>query len=338
MEVIQKVLTAYNIYPLHVDKITDNVHKINDGNRDYALKRSSFISERETRVWTHVYEQAYHQNLVSVLPVYLTKEGEMYTVQNQNVYYLTPWLEAAVTQIEKRTIEQFYRVIGNIHTKTRQVHTVPSSDFLPGFQEYASYCDHVQEELLGFVERFEKNRYMSPFELTVCTHYRDVNFALKEMKRRIELLMDIKEDTISWNASLCHFNLQFDHMLETRQLHIINWEKAHYENATLDLAAFFKNETKNFNAPTNDVIDLFNIYMSENELTKTELYMLSIYLLDPTPYISNVQKYNDRTSGRSIINQTKMLQHTYRQIMFALQWSKYVEDEFETLELDDLES
>jgi len=338
MEVAQKVLTAYNIYPLHVEKITDNVHKINDGNRDYALKRSRFTSEREIRLWTHVYEQAHHQNLVSVLPVYLTKAGKMHTIQNQNVYYLTPWLEAAATQNEKRTIEQFYRVIGNIHMKTKQVHTVSSTDFLPGFKEYMSYCDEIQEELLGFVEKFEKNRYMSPFELSVCTHYRDLNFALKEMKRRIDLLLDIEEKTIPWNSSLCHFDLQSEHILQTRQLHLINWEKASYDNAFMDLAAFFKNESKKFNAPTNDMIDLFNIYMHENELTKQELYILSIYLLDVTPYITSIQQYNNRKSGGSIVNQTKMIQYTYRQIMFGLKWSKFVEDEFETLEIDDLES
>jgi spore coat protein YsxE len=338
MEVAQKVLTAYNIYPLHVKKITDNVHKINDGNRDYALKRSSLTSEQEIRVWTHVYEQAYHQTLVSILPVYLTKDGELYAIQNQNVYYLTPWLEAADIQRDKQSIEQFYRVIGNIHAKTRQVHTITASEFLPGFREYASYCGQVQEELLGFVERFEKNRYMSPFELSVCTHYRDVDIALKEMKRRIELFTDLKEETIPWNSSLCNFSLEFDHMLQTRQLHLINWEKARYENASMDLAAFFKNETKNFNAPTDDAIDLFSIYMNENELTKLELYMLSIYLLDPAPYITMVKKYNERGSGESMMNQTKMLQHTYRQILFGLKWSNFVEDKFETLDTDDLES
>jgi spore coat protein YsxE len=338
MEVTQKVLTAYNIYPLHVEKITGNVHKINDGKRDYALKRSSLTGDREIKVWKHVYEQAYYQNLVSILPVYLTNERQLYTIQNENVYYVTPWLEAADTQKEKKTIEQFYRLIGNIHLKTKQVHTVHTSEFLPGFQKYAAYCDHLREELLGFVEQFEKNRYMSPFELTVCTHYRDVDFALKEMQRRVDLLMDIEEETISWNYSICHFNLRFDHMLKTRRLHLINWEKARYENASLDLAAFFKNESKNFHAATDDIIELFSIYMNENELTKTELYILSIYLLDPSPYINMVQKYNDGRSGKSMMTQTKILQHTYRQILFALKWSKFVEDEFETLEIDDIES
>lgn len=338
MEVAYKVLTAYNIYPVHVENITANLWKVSDGNRDYALKRSKLNSGKEIQVWKHVYEQAYRQNLVSILPVYLTKEGELYTIQNQNVFYVTPWLEAARIQKDKATIEQFYRVIGNIHAKTRQVQTISVNEFLPAFREYGSYCDHVQTELLGFVKNFERNRYMSPFELAVCTHYRDAEFSLRELKKRIEQLTEIEEDTIPWRFSLCHFHLQFDHVLKTPQLHLINWEHARYDNASLDLAAFFRNEMKRFDAPADDAIDLFNVYMSENELTKIEIYLLTIYLLDPTPYLTWVQNYDARRSGKPMMHQTKMLQQTYRQLLFGLKWSKYVEDEFETLELDDLES
>lgn len=338
MEVAQKVLAAYHIYPLHIEKITDNVYKVSDGNRDYALKRSGLNNEREIQLWRHTYEQAYNQNLLTILPVYLTKDGELYAIHNQHVYYLTPWLEGAGVQKDKSTIEQFYRVLGNIHAKTRQVQTITTTDFLPGFQEYASYCHQAQESLLGFVERFEKNRYMSPFELSVCTHYRDIDYSLKEINRRIQQFMDIGEETVPWTLNLCHADLQFNHMLKTRQLHIINWEKVRYDNAAMDLAAFFRNEMKHFDAPSEDMIDLFKVYMNENELTKIELNLLAIYLLDPVPYIKKLQNYTERRSAESMVNQTKMLQQTYRQLRFGLKWSNYVEKEYELLELDDLES
>src|SRR5690625_803697 len=321
MEVVQKVLAAYNIYPLQIEQITDNVYKVSDGNSDYALKRSSLNNERETQLWRHVYEQAYHQHFLSILPVYLTKDEELYSIQNQDVYYLTPWLDEASVQKDKQTIEQFYSVIGNIHAKTRQVQTVAAQEFLPDFQEYAAYCNHVQESLLGFVEGYEKNRYMSPFELSVCTQYRDVDNSLKELKRRTQQIIDMEEDTVPWSFSLCHSNLQFSHMLKTRQLHLINWEKVRYDNAAMDLSVFFKNEMKQFNAPADDMVNLFKVYMRENELTKTELYMLSVYLLDPGPYIKLVKNYTDFRSGESMVNQTKMLQQAYRQLLFGLKWS-----------------
>ncbi|GAB3797168.1 hypothetical protein [Virgibacillus kimchii] len=338
MEIVQKVLAAYNIYPLHIEQITENVYKVSDGNRDYALKRSILNNEHEARIWKHVYEQAYHQNLNSVLPVYLTAKGELYAIQNQHIYYLSPWLEEAVVQKDKKTIEQFYRTIAYIHARTRQVQTAETSEFLPGFREYRSYCDHVQQSLLGFVEQFEKNRFMSPFELSVCTHFRDVEYSLMEMKRRIEQLMEIEEDTIPWSISLCHCNLEFSHMLKTRQLHLINWENVRYDNPTRDLVSFYKNEMKNYYAPTDEAIDLFKNYMNENELTKIELYILTIHLLDPTPYLTIVQNYTERKSGESMMHQTKILQQTYRQILFGLKWSRYVENEYDTLDLDELDS
>jgi spore coat protein YsxE len=338
MEMDQKIFAAYHIYPLHIEQITENMHKVSDGNKDYALKRSSLKNEQEAEVWKHVYEQANHHNLQSILPVYLTGEGKLYTIQNQNIYYLSPWLEAANVEKDKKTLEQFYHTIGQIHAKTRQVQTVDTSAFLPGFKEYASYCSNIQQSLLAYVEHFEKNRYMSPFELSVCTHFRDLDFSLMEIKRRLEQLMEIEDNTIPWNISLCHSNLQFSHMLRTRQLHLINWEKSRYDNAAMDLAAFFKNEMKKFDAPTEDAIDLFNNYMKENELTKSELYLLSIYLLDPAPYITLVEEYAKRKSGKPLIEQTKMLEEAYRLIIFGIKWSNFIEKEYETLDLDDLDS
>jgi hypothetical protein len=124
--------------------------------------------------------------------------------------------------------------------------------------------------------------------------------------------------------------------LHGNQTYFINWENASYTNAVHDLTRFFISETGVYDAPVKEMIDRFHVYMEENELTKSELYLLTINLLDPASYISCVEKYP--ASQETMAHQLKMLMHAYRRIIFGLHWSNYVEKTYETLVLDDLES
>ncbi|UJL44977.1 hypothetical protein KFZ58_11135 [Virgibacillus sp. NKC19-16] len=334
MEVLKKVLNSYTVYPLAIEEVTERLFRVSDGQREYALKMS-LLSKESLVDFENVYHTAFSKNISTILPVYLTKNGNLYMEMDQTIFYLTPWIETPNTEKNSQLIEHLYKNMGTVHAKTKQTQSISTERLIHEFTTYKAFCEHTSKEFLAFVEQFEKNRFMSPFELLVCTHYRDLEFALKEITKRIEQLIDEQEEETTWNFSLCHGNLRFSHTLGG---HVINWENAYYENAVMDLAAFFKQEVSHYDRPRVALMEQFSTYNHENELNQNEWHLLIIYLLNPTNYLKIVQQYVGDPSTDTMVNRVRKLQHAHRQLLFGLQFSSFVETEYETSILDDLES
>ncbi|GAB3050148.1 phosphotransferase [Virgibacillus ainsalahensis] len=337
MELIKKVLNSYAVYPQQIEEKTDRLFRISDGHREYALKQS-LLSEGTVANWENVYHAAFSQNISSILPVYQTQKGNLYVEMDQSIFYLTPWIEASAAQNRKQIIENLYQSIGNVHAKTKKSVSVSTENLASEFNTFKAFCENTHRDIFSYVQQFEKNRYMSPFELLVCTHYRDLEYATKEIKKRIDQLTNKKEEKTQWNYSLCHGNLKFSHLLHGNQSFLINWENAYYDNAVMDLASFLNNETLYYDQPGELLIEMFSTYYKENELTKDEFYLLIIYLLNPANYLKTVQQYVNNTTHDTMINRIIKLQHAYRRLLFGLHWSRYVEEEYESITLEDLEN
>lgn len=334
MEILKKVLNSYAIYPLAIEEVTERLFRVSDGQREYALKKS-LLTKESLADWENVYHIAFSQNVAAILPVYLTKNGNLYMEMNQTIFYLTPWVETPDTEQYSQLIGNLYKNMGTVHAKTKQTQTISTERLIREFTTYKAFCEHTMNELFAFVEQFERNRFMSPFELLICTHYRDLEFALKEITKRIDQLIDEQEEEITWNVSLCHGHLRFSHTLGS---HVINWENAYYENAVMDLAAFFKQEVSYYDRPVDALMEKFSTYNHENKLNQNELHLLIIHLLNPTNYLKIVQQYDGNPYTDTMVNRVRKLQHSHRQLLFGLQFSNYVETEYETSILDDLES
>lgn len=337
MDTIKKVLDIYGVYPMTIDKITDRVYRVNDGRFEYALKQSSMRKETIAN-WEKTYQQAFEQNLSMILPVYITKNGELYAELEDSIYYLTPWIDAEKMKRDKQNIEILFRNLGMVHAKTKKEQMIAADAFIRNFDTYRLFCEDTAANLLSTVEQFEKSRYMSPFELLVCTQYRDLEYALKEIYKRLERLTNQEDEKISWNYSLCHGHLNFSHMLFSNQPYLLNLEKAKIDSAVMDLAALFKSEIRYYDSPSEALIEQFSSYTGENELTDNELQLLAVHLLDPAEYSSIIQDVvNERTDGSTVTDMIR-LQHAYRRIIFGLQLSSYIEKEYEMAVFDDLES
>ncbi|EQB35814.1 hypothetical protein M948_12305 [Virgibacillus sp. CM-4] len=336
LDAIKTILNAYSVQPFYIEHETGHLFRIQDGHQQYALKQSD-LSEQTVSMWEKVFREAYAENLYTILPVYLTTEGNIYKKHHDRIYYLTPWRGKALTNFNESSIRDVFQSLGTIHAKTKRVRNIPNETFIDRFTNYQKETEERQKKLLHFVENYEKNHYMSPFELLVCTQYRDIDFALKESMRRIDQLLYEQKEDEAWNYSLCHGNLQASHILSSPdQIFFINWEDAMYEYPSLDLSIFFKNETSMYDAPTNLFIQAFDSYMNENELSKKELYMLAIQLLDCQPYLQLLEAHGN--SKETMIEQIVSLQHVFRRILFGLQLSAYIEQEYDSFDIDDLES
>ncbi|SDQ46002.1 hypothetical protein [Virgibacillus salinus] len=324
-EVIHKIAEKYGIHPYKIEQISKRLFRISDGKHYYALKQSN-LTESNLEVWEYVYHQAYTQNIQSILPVYLTKQSKLYEVNNQSFYYLTPWLSSYKLD-HQQLIKNLYNAIGEIHVKTKRTQFIQTDTLISKFTDYQKYVAELYKRELYFVELFEKYKFMSPFELLVCTHFRIMDNVLTVLNNCIDLFISQMQNDKEWNYSLCHGNLNLEHILHHNDTYILNWEKANYDNAIVDLSILLKQLVRNYDQSSSQLTDSFSAYTNNNILKKSELYLLAIYLLNPYPYIKKIQDYIDNPSNDTMINQVKELQYTSRQLSFGLKWFEFVEKE-----------
>ncbi|MBU8789556.1 hypothetical protein [Oceanobacillus caeni] len=331
---INNVLAAYNIHPLKINQVTSQLYYIKDYNKEYALKRSG-LTEDMVKQWETIYRYSNTQNLDMVLPVYLTKEGNLYYRHEQSIFYLSPWINDTNRERDTNWVSSFYESLAKLHWKTKRIQKIDIETVSNPFFSFQNYCREMRKQLLTFIHQFEKKQYMSPFELLVCTHFRDIEYAFVEVDKRINrFINDHEEDELTWSSSLCHHRLDHSHI---KKSYFINWESARFDHPVMDLILFFQNEIGSFNPSTELYIDNFSSYTDINELTLPELQFLSIYLLSPTNYIQSINDYVSGVRSLSMIQHVTNIQHEYRKIIFGLQWSAFIEKEYETLDLDDLE-
>lgn len=331
---IRNVLNAYNIHPLKVNKETPQLYYVKDHHREYALKCSG-LAEEMVKQWKAIYQFSNSQNLDVVLPVYLTKEGNLYYRSEQSIFYLSPWINDINRSIDTNWVSNFYETLAKLHWKTKRVQQIDITAISNQFIAFQNYCKEMRKQLLTFIHQFEKKQYMSPFELLVCTQFRDIEYAFIEIDKRIHrFINDNEEDKLAWSSSLCHRYLNHSHI---KKSYFINWEYARYDHPVMDLIIYFQNEIGRFNPSANLYMDTFSTYTDINELTLPELQFFSIYLLSPTNYMQHIYDYMNGERNKSMIRRTKSIQHEYRKIIFGIKWSEFIEKEFETLDLDDLE-
>ncbi|MBP1947684.1 phosphotransferase [Virgibacillus litoralis] len=324
-EVIHKIAEQYGIHPYKIEQVSERLFRISDGKHLYALKQSN-LTESNLAFWEYIYHQAYSQNIQSILPVYLTKQSKLYAINNQSYYYLTPWLSSNKLD-QQQVIRNLYNAIGEIHVKTKRTQFVQTDTLISTFTDYQKNSAELYKKELYFVELFEKNRFMSPFELLVCTQFRIMDNVLTVLNNCIDLFISQIQNDKEWNYSLCHGNLNLEHILHHNDTYILNWEKATYDNAIMDLSILLKQLVRNYDQSSSQLTDSFSAYTNHNKLKKSELYLLAIYLLNPYPYIKKIQDYIDNPSNDTMINQVKDLQFTSRQLLFGLKWFEFVEKE-----------
>jgi len=324
MEELVNVLYFYGIIPSKTKKISSNVYWISNGAQEFALKRSK-LSKEQIADWENVYHLANSKEITEILPLCLTSDGRLYQELNRCLYYLTPWM-ASDTEEREDSIGKIYETLGNFHAKTKQTGQLPMDKMKSSFHAYHNQCKKARHTLMDAVDQFEKNHYMSPFELLVCTQFRDLEMVLNENEKYISQFLDRHENEIEWNYCLSHGNFDASHVMEG---YLINMENAHYNQMITDLVGFYQQASARDDFPSDQIIKNFDVYMNKNELSKNEMQLLSIYLLNPLPYMQLLHRYQNQATKVSMIQQIKEIQQSYRRLLFGLEWCEHIEKKFE---------
>lgn len=322
MKTIEQILHTYHVTPLLVENITDRVIRIDDGKQLYALKRSD-MTEQNVQMLEYTYKQANDKKLQFILPLYLTDTNQILTRVNGNYYYLTPWVSP-----HEPVLKHALHTIGTLHQKTSETYHLNSDSFKDSWKDYQVYCQTNAQRHLTYVEQFEKEHYMSPIGLQVCTHFRHLELTFKILEEQIgQLLEEVNTQTES-TYCLCHGQLKPSLMLGEKDIIMLNWEKAELGHAAIDIASYLKQHIIDEEEPFDRYINAFDYYMKENKLTKQELRLLIIHLLDPTRYMSIIDEATNNHKDQSMIRQVQQLQQIYRQLLFGIKFTKSIQETF----------
>src|SRR5699024_1471746 len=143
----------------------------------------------------------------SVLPVYPTAQGDLYVERSGFVYYLTPYIRAE----DSVNIVDFFQTVADIHLKTKRIFLIAKSGLITSFRRYKEELKANHVYVMQTIDLFEQQRYMSPFELQVCSHFHVLDDAFHKSAEHITSLLDLCADDehkhVEWSSSLCHNRL-----------------------------------------------------------------------------------------------------------------------------------
>ncbi|QTM99979.1 phosphotransferase [Sediminibacillus dalangtanensis] len=325
MERIQSVLQEYQIGPAEIVPITSRLYKIHTFDYTFALKRSRMKPEALSS-WENVYRQANLHRLSSIVPVYLTEKGQLYVSYEKDIYYLSPWQEMLERDEPVHELEGFFRELTNIHAVTMEEHAINQELAQDTVAHELQQLESRRADLLEHVEQFEARRYMSPFELEVCTHYRDIEIAFSKTAAWFEAyLEDLRRDQIG-RTCLCHGNLRTSHLLTAQeQAKFINWEHAFTGNPVQDLSVYFQQEWQFHDYSLQDALQSFPVYEKQNRLLQSEKSLLAILSINPSNYLDTVEDHLRHPYNRPLPFQIRDLERSYRRLYHGLKFQEVLE-------------
>ncbi|MFC4388340.1 hypothetical protein ACFOZ1_11065 [Gracilibacillus marinus] len=315
----EKVWEAYNINPIQIDKITDRVYKITTNTTIYGLKISKLTIDHIGH-WHAVYNYICTHQIYGFVPLILTKDKEPYYILNQTVLFVHPWVESNRTEHIIDESASFFHAIGKLHGSTTQY--VDNNENTFNYQSFDR--KQKKEELLEYIKFFEAKRFMSPFELQACMHYRDIEWIIEQFEKWNDVYKGLSQETSQRKIVLCHNNLNPSHyvMLDDH-LYFFNWEYARIATPIHDICFYLKHAFRYHDCDMKKIVEGLTIYQQYIQLDDREKCELQLQLLNIDSYIYLLENYVHQ-SMRLEIQMSKGLEQAFRQLLFANQLQTYM--------------
>lgn len=317
-EIITKVLSHYGLYAYEVEQHTARVFKVYTNHGAVAVKHTS-LKEEQLNAWLEAYKKADTYRFKSIIPLYVTSNHQFFVSVEEGLFYVMPWIEERQRDTPTYMFESLYSTLGAIHSRTSKTEVVNKERFEPFIEQHKKRIRSWKDTLERAVEKFEKRHYMPPIELQICTHFRDLIqvFGISE-EWGDRFLEDMEEDK-KIRHSLCHGNMKPSHFIyDDNQPYLINWERASINHPVYDLTEYFWHVIRFHDAPVEQLISTFDSYEEKHSLLNSERSLFAIYLLNPDPYMEQVESYVNgaRSTGQPF--QVQKLERTYFVLQHAL--------------------
>ncbi len=319
------VLASYKLSAYEVEVQSDKVYKAYTPVGPVAVKRSS-LDRQTIQDWIEVYRKIESYQFQHVVPLYMTSERELFVEHKGAIYYVMPWIETPNRDTPPYPFEQLYRTIGQMHKRSLHTKVVKREDYEDLMNNRKTQLQNYREVLAKWVTTFEQRHYMSPVELQICTHYRDLDKVCEIGMEWCDRFLDDLEEDKQIRTALIHGNVKPTHFVyDDSTPYLLNWERAKTYYPVYDITTYFYHVLRYHDAPVDQLISTFSYYEEQLPLLNSERCLLALFLLNPEPYIHQVEAYVNgaQASGQPFLVQK--LERSYYVLRHALDVQEQIE-------------
>ncbi|WP_430784991.1 hypothetical protein VBD025_09935 [Virgibacillus flavescens] len=216
---------------------------------------------------------------------------------------------------EQMNLPAIFQNIGFAHKSTSQTSSLDKEMIQEDFLKYQDKCVHSRNRFENYIDEFEQRRYMSPVELLICTHYRDIDVLFNDLINRLEQFNSELNEINEWKYSRCYGSKNIKHLFESGHLYQNSHDYYYHGNPVLDVTSMVRNYAELFEWDETKLTGYFSSYLKGNPLDTAELFLFDIYLLDPTDYFQTVERYVTRGSENSMIEHIMLLKRCHRKLV-----------------------
>jgi spore coat protein YsxE len=306
------------MYRLKPDYFEDhgNVIKVYTNQGAYALKKLNYNRMMRSSFMQNI-QILTEKGFTHYAPIYHAQDGRHILYDEENSYYLMPWLEQTEQSAEDNDrYHKMFSTLALMHQKTQREEKIDEDMVKHHYEVITNRWEEERNGLEQFLTRCESRWYMSPFELQYVSHHHHVmrahEFATKKMEEWYEAMKE-KEKT---RVSLIHGNLSSNHFLfdHQRNGYFISLENSSFSSPITDLVTFYTRTFQTYPVARNDRYEWFQEYQKTFPLQKEEKMLMLGYMAYPQKFINQVIRYVNSESSRDERNElsyAKQLQHSH---------------------------
>lgn len=291
MEDTQTVLQEYGLTAQFIEPVSPLVWKVYTDYGVFALKK---LKAARGKQFTDHMVAIEEKGFRSFVPIYRTNSGEFFSgVQSGNSYYLMPWLQFDQEEERDQKHDYLFRETARLHERTVQEMKVSRDDIERYYGQTKKQWEQDKRFYEQFVDRAEKEWYLSPFELQAATYFSEtisaVNFALERMEDWYE---SAKEKGVS-RVVMNHGSLSIHHFLynDAGTGYLTNFERASVGPPQNDLLGFYTKLFRGLPKACPECVEWYDAYTKSFPLREAEASLFLSYMAYPAAMYKVLNRY-----------------------------------------------
>lgn len=219
-------------------------------------------------------------------------------------YKLYPYIDNLDVDDNEKALDIIH-LMSNLHSKTSYYKSITLEEIKDIYETNKNKIKELNDyyEYLRFI--IEEKANMKISELYYLKNMSIFFISLDTANNYLDKWYEIMKDKTTYKVSLIHNNLDLSHIIENNKPYLISWDNSKYDMPIYDFINFYKKE---FNEV--DFTTLLDIYKSNVDLTKEELYLMYTNLLIPSKITfdnSDIKNIYDLTYQVLYLNKTNYL-------------------------------
>lgn len=291
-----------------------NAYRI-DTNRGKKLLKRAKINEDELKQVYEALEYLARKGFRKTSRFIITKYGDPYVRNGNELYYLTDWIDGKECKLHKsKLVEEAIRTIAEFH--------LASIGFNNSQQNKHNKAGKWQDlfykrsnELLQLKEMVKENKYLTQFDELFLAN---VDNMYEYTQRAIELLILSDYRSLSTasmeRGGFCHYGLSSRNLIKNKNgIYIVDLDNLKFDLHLLDLGKFMLKYLPKYQFDLNVANTVIYNYSNVNEIDKQQMEVLTAYLIYPHRFWRVVHRYYNKQNQWSEVAFVKKLEKAIRE-------------------------